>query len=53
MTETQSLILKLQCEHKQSFSTIATILQLSQKEVHNEFIIAYKFTQDKAHFLNY
>ncbi|TGN26060.1 RNA polymerase sigma factor [Empedobacter tilapiae] len=54
MTKTQSLILQLRCEHKQSFSTIASTLQLSQKEVHNEFIVAYKFTQqNKAQSLNY
>ncbi|WP_314243218.1 sigma-70 family RNA polymerase sigma factor [Empedobacter tilapiae] len=54
MTKTQSLILQLRCEHKQSFSTIASTFQLSQKEVHNEFIVAYKFTQqNKAQSLNY
>ena len=54
ISETQSLILKLRCEHKQSFSTIASALQLSQKEVHNEFIVAYKFTQqNKVQSLNY
>ena len=54
ISETQSLILKLRCKHKQSFSTIASALQLSQKEVHNEFIVAYKFTQqNKVQSLNY
>lgn len=54
ITETQSLILKLRCEHKQSFATIATALELSQKEVHNEFILAYKYTQqNKVQSLNY
>ena len=54
ISETQSLILKLRCEHKQSFANIAEELQLSQKEVHNEFIVAYKFTQqNKAQSLNY
>lgn len=54
MTEKQSLILKLRCEHKQSFAKIAEELQLSQKEVHNEFIVAYKFIQqNKIQSLNY
>ncbi|WP_291119203.1 RNA polymerase sigma factor [Empedobacter sp. UBA7248] len=54
ISETQSLILKLRCEHKQSFANIAEELQLSQKEVHNEFIVAYKFTQqNKVQSLNY
>nr|WP_314546759.1 sigma-70 family RNA polymerase sigma factor [uncultured Empedobacter sp.] len=54
ISETQSLILKLRCERKQSFANIAEELQLSQKEVHNEFIVAYKFTQqNKAQSLNY
>ena len=54
ITKTQSLILKLRCEHKQSFTNIAEELQLSQKEVHNEFIVAYKFTQqNKVQSLNY
>lgn len=54
MTKTQSLILQLRCEHKQSFANIAEELQLSQKEVHNEFIVAYKFIQqNKVQSLNY
>ena len=54
ISETQSLILQLRCEHKQSFANIAEELELSQKEVHNEFIVAYKFTQqNKVKFLNY
>ncbi|WP_313375629.1 sigma-70 family RNA polymerase sigma factor [Chishuiella sp.] len=54
VSKTQSLILKLRCKHKQSFANIAEELQLSQKEVHNEFIIAYKFTQqNKVESLKY
>ena len=54
INERQSLILKLRCEGKQSFTTIAKTLELSQKEVHNEFIVAYKFTQqNKVQSLNY
>ncbi len=54
INERQSLILKLRCEEKQSFTTIAKTLELSQKEVHNEFIVAYKFTQqNKVQSLNY
>jgi len=45
MTEKQSLILKLRFEKKQSFTTIAQTLELSQKEVHNEFVVAYKLSQ--------
>lgn len=45
MTEKQSLILKLRFEKKQSFTTIAKTLEISQKEVHNEFVVAYKLTQ--------
>ncbi|MBF0598287.1 RNA polymerase sigma factor [Faecalibacter rhinopitheci] len=54
ISETQSLILKLRCEHKQSFANIAQELKLSQKEVHNEFIVAYKYSQqNKVQSLNY
>ncbi|MFV0149458.1 sigma-70 family RNA polymerase sigma factor [Empedobacter falsenii] len=48
MTEKQSLILKLRFEKKQSFTTIAKTLELSQKEVHNEFVVAYQLSQQKS-----
>jgi len=48
MTEKQSLILKLRFEKKQSFTTIAKTLELSQKEVHNEFVVAYQLYQQKS-----
>ena len=54
MTEKQAMILELRCEHKQSFANIATALQLSQKEVHHEFLVAYKIIQqNKTKSLNY
>lgn len=46
MTQQQAEVLKLRCEAKYSFAAIATALQLSQKEVHNEFMAAYKVLQD-------
>ncbi|MGO3181483.1 MAG: hypothetical protein ACTIJ9_01500 [Aequorivita sp.] len=45
MTKQQGEVLKLRCEEKCSFDTIATTLNLSQKEVHSEFIAAYKLSQ--------
>ncbi|WP_441294596.1 hypothetical protein [Gilvimarinus gilvus] len=48
MTEKQSLILKLRFEKNQSFTTIAKTLELSQKEVHNEFVVAYQLYQQKS-----
>jgi len=47
ISERQSQVLMLRCENKFSFAVIAQELNLSQKEVHEEFIAAYKFTQQK------
>ena len=47
MTKEQARILKLRCDKQYSFAAIATELQLSQKEVHSEFMVAYRFLQDK------
>lgn len=45
MSERQSQVLMLRCEKKFSFAAIAQELNLSQKEIHDEFMSAYKFTQ--------
>lgn len=47
MTEQQALVLKLRCEKKHSFASIAIELNLSQKEVHSQFTAAYKLLRDK------
>ena len=45
VSERQSQVLKLRCENKLSFAAIAEQLNLSQKQVHEEFMLAYKFAQ--------
>lgn len=45
ITEKQSLILKMRYKNKFSFAVIAGKLNLSQKQVHQEFMTAYKLVQ--------
>lgn len=45
VSERQSQVLKLRCEKKFSFAAIAEQLNLSQTQVHEEFMAAYKFAQ--------
>lgn len=47
ITEKQEKILQLRYENKYSFKSIATVLNLSHKEVHKEFMAAYKLEKEK------
>ncbi|MEG1026627.1 MAG: sigma-70 family RNA polymerase sigma factor [Flavobacterium sp.] len=45
LSDIQSQVLQLRCEMNRSFAAIARELNLSQQEVHKEFMTAYKFAQ--------
>ena len=47
MTEEQEKLLQLRNEKQYSFAAIAKELKLSQKEVHKEFMAAYRLLQEK------
>lgn len=47
MSEEQEKVLQLRLKQKFSFDAIAEELNLTQKEVHKEFIAAYKYMQEK------
>jgi DNA-directed RNA polymerase specialized sigma24 family protein len=45
ITQQQQKVLQLRCEQKEYFEFIAEELNLSQKEVHSQFMAAYKLLQ--------
>ena len=47
MTAEQEKLLQLRNEKQYSFAAIAKELKLSQKEVHKEFMTAYRLLQEK------